>query len=736
ATGSTVTMTSSTAAITGGGQTLNNLTASSTGTITLETSGLTVGGTLFVATSTTFSISTGLNLTHASTTLTLYGTVSGNGRLIYQSAAVFPLSGTISSVLRFDATNTDQSLAARTYGGQVEAVNTGGTARILTLAAGTYTFGSNLYLYASSTGNLTIDGSTNNATGTISGDLKYLGGGGGSEIITFSSAPWTVVGALDISNGSFTAPAGNFNLGGNYTNTGGTFTSNSGTLTLDGATPQTLAGTMDGGSAFNDLTITNNSGTNPDTSPSIIFTATSTVSTFTAVTASTTVRFQASSTFAFTNINWNGQASTSRVALRSSASPATWFLNANPGGSQTVSYVDAKDSNASVGDTIAAADGTNLNSGGNSNWDFVISAPMVSSTADDVFDFGGATTTVANINIRSGTGSPGGRITSSTDIRVVIPISFPALWDESITSITCAGGNACDKIATTGVTYASSSRIAVVNVLNNFLGSDWVQIAGLKMGSFSAVNASTTILGIRVDGSSDAVSDATDTRSKTIRGTLTIQNHALAQTSNQFANSPSSLTGAVLYQYKVVPAGENMSLTTTTISITQVNGFTSGNITNAKLYMDLNDNGSFDAGEPQLGIDGVTTIANSSGTIVLGGSWSATTTRDIILQADVAGINVGYNMTLALPSANLNATGTVTAVTVPASGTVTSINHARPNVSFGGGSGAGGGAQGGAPPESGGAQGGTPAGGDGEGGTPTGGGVGGGGAGGGGGEAP
>jgi len=738
---STITMSSTSASIVGGGAILNNLTIdpTSSGTITLNTSDLTVSGTLNVAADDTLSIASGRTLTHSGATLTLNSgsVISGDGRLTYQSINEFPNTGTVSSVLRFDSTNGAQIMSARTYGGAVELYSNSGLARTVMMTTGTYALNSTLNLNGAGGGTLTLNGATNNATGTIAGNVSYTAGGG-SETITLSSAPWTLAGALDISGGSFTAPAGTLNLAGNYTNNGGTFTHNSGTVVLNGSSQQTLSGTFSGGSAFNNLTITNNSGSNPDTSPSVIFTATSTANVFTAITASTTIRFQASSTFAFTDINWNGQASTSRVALRSSASPATWLLNANPSGSQIVSYVDAKDSDASVGDTISAADGTNFNSGGNINWDFVISAPMVSSTDDDVFDFGGATTTVSDINIKSGTGSPGGRITSSSDIRVVIPGSFNAVWDATVASITCADGNACANISTTGVTYESGNKIAVINVLQNFLSSEWVQISGLKMGNFTAVNASTTVLGLRVDGPSDVVNDATDTRSKTIRGTLALQGHSLGQATNQFADSPGSLTGAVFFRYRAAPTGESMNMTTTTVSITQSSGFSSGNITNAKLFMDLNGNGSFDANEPQLGSVGTTIISNGSGTIVFGGSWQATTTRDIILQADVSNIQSGYNLTLALLSANTNANGSTTQAIVPPSGTVSSVNHARPNISFGGSGGAqGGGAQGGAPPESGGVGGGTPAGGGcPEGGCPTGGGVGGGTPAGGGGEAP
>ena len=172
-------------------------------------------------------------------------------------------------------------------------------------------------------------------------------------------------GALDISGGTFTAPAGTLNLAGNYTNTGGTFTHNSGAMSLNGSSQQTLAGTLSGSSAFNNLTVTNSSGS--ETTPSVVVSATSTAATSTLATASSSVRFLAGTTHTFTNVNWAGNA-TNRVMLRSSASGTPWRLTVPSATNATVTYVDVRDSDASNGDPIPGADGTNVNSGGNSNW--------------------------------------------------------------------------------------------------------------------------------------------------------------------------------------------------------------------------------------------------------------------------------------------------------------------------------------------------------------------------------
>lgn len=680
---SEITMTSSSASLIGAGQTLNNLTASSTGTITLQTSDLTVGGVLTVATSTTLSIDSGRILT-ASSTLSLNGTISGAGRLIYRSSTVFPANGTISSILRFDATNGDQTMSARAYGGQIELVNTGGTNRTIIMAAGAnYNLSSHLLIFASSTGNITLDGATNNASTTINGNLIYSGSGDGSEIVTASSNNWTITGALNISDGSFTAPSGNLNLAGNYTNTGGAFTHNSGTVILNGSAQQTLSGILNGSSAFNVLTITNNSGN--EATPSIVFNATTTAATSTIAVGTSTVQFNASSTFAFTNINWNGQATSSRIKLRSSISTSTrWFLNVSPGGSQTVTYVDAKDSDASSNAEISAGDGTNLDSGGNVNWIFSVISPNVSSTIDEIFEYNQATTTVAAINIQSGAGSPKGRIASSTDIRVRIPDGFNALWDNIIASITCSAGDSCAKISTTSVTYESSNKVAVIDVLQNFSNGDWVQISGLKMGGFSAVNSATTTYRLRVDGSASQDA-ATDTKTKTIKGKITQSEHSAGQPENKFNIDATSLTAAGLFRFKLVPAGENITVTTTTINISNIIGFGSSDITNAKLYQDVDNDGVFDTGEPQLGVNGTSTITAATGTIVFGGTWTATTTTNIILQADVSSINDGDTITFSLPSSNISVKGASTTESMAPYGFSSNKAHGKSVKAKGGG---------------------------------------------------
>jgi len=87
--------------------------------------------------------------------------------------------------------------------------------------------------------------------------------------------------------------------------------------------------------------------------------------------ASVGLIFNAGSTFIFTNIVWDGQATTTRLTLRSSSIGTRWNLIVT--GNQSVLNVDAQDSNACSGDNIDATNTSNYNSGNNNCWLFTIS---------------------------------------------------------------------------------------------------------------------------------------------------------------------------------------------------------------------------------------------------------------------------------------------------------------------------------------------------------------------------
>jgi len=213
-TGSTITMTGTANTIDGGGKTLQNLTIdpASTGTITLQNTDLTVATALTVASNDTLALSASRTLTlsgNSGTTLTLNGTISGAGRLTYQnSATTLPTTGTLSAVTRFDMVNGAQTVPARTYGG-VEVYNNTGSSRTATLAAGSHILTGSLLLLADGAGNTVYAGAANNPTVTIAGDVDYTGSGGGAESITSGTGAWSIGGNVDFTGGTWTAASGN-----------------------------------------------------------------------------------------------------------------------------------------------------------------------------------------------------------------------------------------------------------------------------------------------------------------------------------------------------------------------------------------------------------------------------------------------------------------------------------------------------------------------------------------------
>jgi len=235
-------------------------------------------------------------------------------------------------------------------------------------------------------GNLTLTPSTNASVAmnfeaaafTAAGTLT-TGVASGATLAAISANSATSLDVVNVSigaNSTFTAPAAGatFTVSGNWANAGA-FTHNSGTVTLDGSSQQTLSGTLTDASAFNNLTITNASGVDATDSeltnftPGIIFAAAATsAGTYTITTPSVRVQYISGATYTFNNINWNGQATGTRIFFRNSvAGSGTWLLKVT--GTQTAaSYINVSRSDASVaGGNVIVSNSTNV-SIGDTNW--------------------------------------------------------------------------------------------------------------------------------------------------------------------------------------------------------------------------------------------------------------------------------------------------------------------------------------------------------------------------------
>ena len=237
------------------------------------------------------------------------------------------------------------------------------------------------------------------------GSLYHLvvNDGGGAHTLTVNvQDPLDVNNDLTITGGVLDAVDGasQINIGGDWTNND-TFEARTGTVVADGTSQQTFSGTMTGSSAFYALTITNSSGADPDTSPSVIFTADAeTDNAFTAATANTKLRFDAGNAYTFETIDFDGQATGTRVFLRSSTPGTQWDILV--AGARSVSNTDVRDSNAcDQAPDIDATDGTNRDSTHNDCWSI---DSLTFSISDTTIGFGSLTTA----NARFATGDNAG----------------------------------------------------------------------------------------------------------------------------------------------------------------------------------------------------------------------------------------------------------------------------------------------------------------------------------------
>ncbi len=320
----------------------NNLTVNENGT----------SGTVTFSTASVNNAGTITNIGAGTGTTTISAAIGSNvtGIIASSTASALTISGAI--IVNTSTTTLTNSLGTK----------------LLTISGGTTGAGNLVINNNSSTANgVTISTNSLNNTGTITNS----GSGSGTETITGSliganvtglvqnsstsgltlSGATTLVGFLNIIAGTFTAPAANMNISGNFTNAG-TFTHNSGTTTLNGGNQ-----TITGNTTFYNLIKSTSS------SPTLTFAAGST----------TTIPSGGSLTLAGTSGNL--------LLLRSSISGTRWNLVVNAAATQTVSYVNFKDSNAAGGATVAATNSTN--SGNTLNWTPYYTATWDGGGSDD-----------------------------------------------------------------------------------------------------------------------------------------------------------------------------------------------------------------------------------------------------------------------------------------------------------------------------------------------------------------
>ncbi len=442
---------------------------------------------------------------------------------------------------------------------------------------------------------------------------------------------------------------------------------------------------MTGTSAFNSLEVINNSATTTFTASA------STTGNFFASTNNVHLAFAPASTLSVDGAFVVHGTSGNLVNLFSSTPNSTWNIAAR--GTTAVTYARVQDSSACGYSIDASTGGTNVDAGLNSCWLFT-AAPLLSAATNQSFTFGDASTPMAQLTVTDFT-TP--TITAANDLRIPIATSTTfMLWDVTDTTATL-GGTALSKVCgglsnCTSITYEGGGSVMVVPVDTNFAASDTLTISDLSVKDFTAASAPLPGFKIFKDGSTDQVFDANNSRTVAIKGTLAGAEHAAAQVTNAIDSSGNSFANALLYGFNLaLEGGEQMSVTSLPLSVSAAQGISSGDITNAALFVDYNGDKVIDAGDLQVVGDGSASISGETGAITFSSAFMATTTRDYLLRADVNEVEFGDSMTLALTPNTVVASGLISLlITTPASSVaLTTAQHVKiPR----GGSEAGGGA--------------------------------------------
>ncbi len=671
----TVKMTGTSNTLVGGGNTIGSLTIdpASAGTITLDTSDLTVNGTRFqVSAGDAFTIASGRTLTvdQASLGWAHSGTLNGPGRLIYRDNGddAIPTGGTLASniILRIDKNQASTlTLPARTDYEYLEIDNSSSTAGYtVTAAAGTITVNDNLDLLNTGTGSSTtiLNLDTNDPTFSVTGNTTI---------------------AADT---TLTAPSGGaLNLGGNYTNSG-TFTDSGGTVTLNGTGTQTLSGTMTGSSDFNSLTITNSSGAvsgcSTSFTPGVAFGADATMSgTYTITTAGVKVQYNSGSTYTVTNINWVGAIGNLIYFRNSNLSAGSWILNVS--GTQTVQYVDVARSDATPGVDITANDGTSNDCGNNPGWVFT-----------------------TGINISGTSNSSGGTVRVAVNgTEQAQTTTLAGSW--TISSVSVSNGNVVvvyvegvDSAETTGVSQYDGTGdmtgfVLDTNVLTVGNGDnqtiDLTDLAGYDCDNDEDVMFSSNAGTFAVEGCTNSYTD--ETLSTLASNTLSVGNSQTV-TSDNFTNA-GTVTSGTLGVFTVSGNWTNSSTFTPSTSTVTFSATDTGHTINngassfynvtfdgsggawsplTNTFTATNDlimtNGTFNTatGTANVTVNGNVQCGASCGTITMNSAGTNTFTQSVSASKSF-GTNVAvatnwtfYNLTFTAasgtPTITTNATGT------------------------------------------------------------------------------
>jgi hypothetical protein len=203
------------------------------------------------------------------------------------------------------------------------------------------------------------------------------------------------------------------------------------------------------------------------------------------------------------------------------------YVRGSLNGSNETSSGVAYTTQAAAGPTGTAAFSLNASEEWSAVTIAVKPAAEISSSGNQVFAIGQGATTISQITITETSTST---ITDTNNLRIRIVDGVNMVWDTSASPT--YGGTYPGNVTSTS--YEDSDRVLVIDVDTDFAPSETFTIDDLAFKTFGSVNSPVSGLQLFLGGPSDTGVDAADDKTITIKGAVTLADHALGQVSDKF----------------------------------------------------------------------------------------------------------------------------------------------------------------------------------------------------------
>ena len=284
-------------------------------------------------------------------------------------------------------------------------------------------------------------------------------------------------------------------------------------------------------------------------------------------------------------------------------------------------------------------------------------------------------TAIPSFTVTAGAGALGA-VTVNNDLRVRINTAFPMEWNASDTLATI-GGTGSSSVSNT-VTYENSNKTLVLNITSNLSLGDTITVSDLGFRNFTTAASASTSLGIILSGAGGARDASTD-KFVTIRGRLALGDHTAGLETNKIGETDSSVSGAELFSFGLVPTGESATATQLVINLSDVQGFGATDFSNLIVYRDDNSDGSIGGGETTtFASSGTVSLSGSDGSITFNvSSTQSSSTTYYILKGNISNIGEDYTVGFWMDGTNVSSTGQTSGVGLARSGGASKAKHTR-----------------------------------------------------------